>query len=71
VKDFIENYRSSIAPEVLDSGKYAFKAFLIQVANHKSNEALPIQFIQYDRLTEEQKQEVNRLPALTSSSTCL
>ena len=71
VKDFIENYRSSIAPEVLDSGKYAFKAFLIQVANHQSAEALPIQFIQYDRLTEEQKQEVNRLPALTSSSTCL
>ena len=64
VKDFIENYRSAIAPDALDSGKYAFKAFLIQVANYQSNDALPIQFVQYEKLTDEQKQEVNKLPAL-------
>lgn len=64
VKGFIENYRSSIAPATLNSGEYAFKAFLIQVANHQSAEALPIQFIQYNKLSEEQKQEVNKLPAL-------
>lgn len=64
VKDFIENYRSSIAPETLNSGKYAFKAFLIQIANHQSADALPVQFVQYDKLSDEQKQEVNKLPAL-------
>lgn len=64
VKDFIENFRSSIEPETLNSGKYAFKAFLVQVANHQSADALPIQFVRYDKLTDEQKQEVNKLPAL-------
>lgn len=64
VKNFIENYRSSISADALNSGKYAFKAFLIQVANHQSKEALPIQFVQYDKLSEEQRQEVDKLPAL-------
>jgi len=64
VKNFIENYRSSISADALNSGKYAFKAFLIQVANHQSKEALPIQFVQYDKLSEEQREEVDRMPAL-------
>lgn len=44
VVDFIQQYRSTISPEIVASGKYSFKAFLIQVANHKSDNALPIQF---------------------------
>lgn len=56
--EFIKKYRESISPEVLQSGKYAFKAFLIQVANHQSQDALPIQFIHYDKLPEEQKEKL-------------
>jgi hypothetical protein len=50
VADFIQQYRSTISPEILASGRYSFKAFLIQVANHKSANALPIQFVHYDKM---------------------
>jgi len=62
--EFIEQYRSSLAPGVYESGKFAFKAFLIQVANHPSKDALPIQFVHYDRLSSEEKEGVGKLVAL-------
>ena len=61
---FINQYRSSISTEILNSGDYAFKAFLIQVANHKSKDALPIQFYSYDNMTDEDKKKVERIAAL-------
>lgn len=64
IKKFVDNYRSTISQEIWASGLYAFKAFLVQVTNHQSKDALAIQFVQYDKLTEEQKAEVERLPAL-------
>lgn len=54
--DFIEQYRSSLSPEVYSNSKYAFRAFLIQVANHESQDALPIRFFLYDKLSQEQKE---------------
>lgn len=62
--DFIEQYRSSISADVLQSGQYAFKAFLIQVTNHESKDALPIQFAHYDKLTEDQKKGLEPLVAM-------
>ena len=62
--DFIRSYRSSLDPGVFANGKYAFKAFLIQVANHPGQDALPIQFVNYDKLTEEEKGEVSKFGAL-------
>lgn len=64
IKKFIDSYRSSISQEITNSGQYSFKAFLIQVANHNSDGALPIQFIHYDKLTDEQKSEVDNLSVL-------
>lgn len=64
IKKFIDSYRSAISPEAMNSGQYAFKAFLIQVANHESQDTMAIQFVQYDKLTPEQKEEVSRIPAL-------
>jgi len=64
VVDFVENYRSSISPAVQESGKYSFKAFLIQVANHPSTSALPIQFVQYDKLSHEEKEKAKKAVAL-------
>ena len=61
---FIEQYRSSISADVFQSGQYAFRAFLIQVANHPGCDALPIQFVHYDKLTEEQKKELGRFVAM-------
>lgn len=64
VVDFIESYRSSISTDVVDSGKYSFKAFLVQVANHPSASATPIQFIRYDSLDDKEKAKINKLAAL-------
>ncbi len=65
--DFIKSYRSSISTDTLSSGEYSFKAFLIQVANHQSKNALPVQFIAYDKLDETQKTNVNRVAALVKN----
>jgi hypothetical protein len=64
IKRFIDSYRSTISQEAAGSGQFAFKAFLIQVGNHQSQDATAIQFVQYDKLTDEQKAEVSRIPAL-------
>lgn len=67
IVDFIKSYRNSITTEIRESGEYSFKAFLIQVANHDSKNSLPIQFFSYDKLTEEQKKNVNRVAALVKN----
>ena len=64
IKRFIDSYRSTISADVSNTGQFSFKAFLIQVVNHQSQDATPIQFIQYDKLNDEQKAEVGRIPAL-------
>ncbi len=64
VVDFIQQFRSTISPDVTGSGKYSFKAFLIQVANHNSAQALPIQFIHYDKLSEDQQNKMAHLIAM-------
>jgi hypothetical protein len=64
VVEFIQQFRSTISPDITASGKYSFKAFLIQVANHKSEDVLPVQFVHYDKLPDKQKQEVSRIAAL-------
>jgi hypothetical protein len=64
VVDFIQQFRSTISPDIIASGKYSFKAFLIQVANHKSENALPIQFVHYDKLSEDERKQVAHLIAM-------
>jgi len=64
VVEFIQQFRSTISPEITASGQYSFKAFLIQVANHKSEHALPIQFVHYDKLSDDQRKQVSHLVAM-------
>lgn len=64
VKAFIEKYRSTLTTDILESGQYSFKAFLLQVANHQSKDALPIQFFRYDQLTEEERENVSKFAVL-------
>lgn len=64
ITKFIDKYRASISTDIMQSGDYSFKAFLIQVANHKSADALPIQFISYDKLTDDEKKEVDKIAGL-------
>jgi hypothetical protein len=60
IKKFIEDYRGMLSTEVLGSGQFAFKAFLIQVGNHQSVDALPIQFLQHDQMSEEQREQFDK-----------
>jgi hypothetical protein len=64
LKKFIEDYRATLSADVMASGQFAFKAFLIQVANHDSADTLPIQFVQYDKLTTEQKAEFEKFAVM-------
>ena len=64
VVEFIQQFRSTISPEVTASGKYSFKAFLIQVANHRSENALPVQFVHYDKLSDEEKKQFGHVVAM-------
>lgn len=69
IVDFINRYRLSISTDIQLSGEFAFKAFLIQVTNHKSKDALPIQFFSYDKLSEGDKVTVDRIAALIKEKT--
>jgi hypothetical protein len=64
VVDFVQQFRSTISSDITESGKYSFKAFLIQVANHKSHNALPIQFVHYDKLSEDERKQLSQLIAM-------
>ena len=64
VIEFINKFRSSLSTDIIESGQYSFKAFLVQVANHNSSSALPIQFVKYDELNPEEKKNVGRVAAL-------
>jgi hypothetical protein len=67
VVDFIQQYRSTISAEVAISGKFAFKAFLIQVGNHNSQNALPIQFVHYDKLPDDQKKQLSNFAVMVKN----
>jgi hypothetical protein len=64
IADFIQRYRSTVSTDTLVSGKYSFKAFLIQVATHQSADALPVQFVHYDKLSDEQKKQLGHVVAM-------
>ena len=64
VKKFLDDYRGMLTAEVSGSGQFAFKAFLIQVANHSSTDALAIQFFNRDKLTEHQKTEFDKFAVM-------
>ncbi|QIH32321.1 DUF3644 domain-containing protein [Sphingobacterium sp. DR205] len=67
--DFIRSYRSSIDPDILNTGEYSFKAFLIQVANHETKNTVPIQFVNYNKLSDEEKRNVGRIATIIKEKT--
>ena len=65
VTKFIESYRAALDPGIIQSGQYSFKAYLIQVANHKSKDALPVQFVNFSSLTAEEQGSLSAFVAMT------
>jgi hypothetical protein len=56
---FIKAYRSSLSSSIFQSDKYSYKVVLIKVANHSSRNALPLKFVNYNDLTDEEKQKLH------------
>jgi len=71
VLDFVAQYRSAIDANAWASGKFAFKAFLIQVPNHESREAMPVQFVHYGNLTPDQQKELDRFVVMVKPTGAL
>lgn len=67
VKKYIEDYRQNLSLDIYNTGQYSFKAFLIQVANNEHGDVLPIQFVKYDMLTDDQKRNIGRVAALVKN----
>lgn len=64
VKKFIDDYRGMLSTSLINNSQFSFKAFLIQVANHHSVDSLPIQYINYDKLTDIQKDEFQKFAVM-------
>jgi hypothetical protein len=65
--DFITSYRSSISSETWNSDQYAFKAFMIPIANNESRDSLAVHFINYDKLSDEEKTKVDSIGTLVKN----
>lgn len=67
IKNFVDNYRAMLNPNAAASSQFAFKAFLIQVANHQTQDTLPIQFVHRDKLTPEQQAAFDKFTVMIKS----
>lgn len=56
--NYIKAFRSSLSSNIFQSDKYSYKVVLIKVANHSSRNALPLKFVNYNDLSEEDKQKL-------------
>jgi len=65
--DFINSYRSALSADVFSDSRYAFKAFLIKVSNHNTKDSTPVKFINYEMLSEEERDAVTKLGVLIKS----
>lgn len=57
--NFIKAYRSSLSTNIFQSDKYSYKVVLIKVTNHNTRNALPLKFVNYNDLSEEDKQKLH------------
>lgn len=58
IVNFIKTYRSSLSTNIFQSDKFSYKVVLIKVANHRSRNALPLKFVNYNDLSEEDKKKL-------------
>lgn len=59
IVNFIKAYRSSLSTNIFQSDKYQYKVVLIKVANHSGRNALPLKFVNYNDLSEEDKHKLH------------
>jgi len=65
VRTYIDKFRSSLSDDILSDMSYSFKVFLIpNVGNHRSKEALAIEWVHYDPNDPEQMENYVKSVAL-------
>ena len=58
VIQFIKDYRNILAPEIIQSQEFSFKAFLVpKIGNHRTSSDVAIEFVKYD---EDNPQEMKK-----------
>lgn len=61
VRSFIEDYRSALGTEISGSMEYSWQVFLLpKIANHRKEDTLAIEWVNYDALSPEQKAEYEK-----------
>lgn len=67
IRQFIDTFQHNLPMEILQSPKYAFRAYLIpKIGNHPTSSDIAIEFLSLDSLTEEQKEQVMKQIAFIS-----
>ena len=61
IVEFINSFRSSLSTDVFESPEYSYKAVLIQVKNHESKDALPLEFINDKNLTDKDREHLKNM----------
>lgn len=65
VRNYIDKFRSSLSDDILGDMAYSFKVFLIpNVGNHRSKDALAIEWVHYDPNDPEQMENYTKSVAL-------
>ncbi|MXY72977.1 MAG: DUF3644 domain-containing protein [Dehalococcoidia bacterium] len=65
IRDYIQTFRASLPPEVLESSQYALRVFLIPKAvNHPGSADLPVEFVPFDPQKPEEMEKLRRVTTL-------
>ena len=69
INDYIDKYRSNISDDIYNTQEYSIKLVQIPVVSNASKNDLAIQFVNWDKLSDEEKEEVNKLTTLVKTKT--
>ncbi|MGE0886527.1 MAG: DUF3644 domain-containing protein [Blastocatellales bacterium] len=65
VTNYIDKFRSSLTDDIYSDMEYSFKVFLVpNVGNHRSQDALAVEFVKYDSLEPEDADKYKKIVAL-------
>lgn len=69
INEYIDKYRSNISDEIYNTQEYSIKLVQIPVVSNASKNDLAIQFVNWEKLDEKEKEEVNKLTTIIKNKT--
>ena len=64
INEFIDKYRSSLSDDVYNTQEYSVKLVQIPIVSNASRNDVAIQFVNWDKLSDEEQSEVNKVTTL-------